>query len=1010
MRKLIRITLLILISIIGLNQRVEAHVVQIGYCASCDDQLRLYMEHWHSTETLANTQMQITVTVNGVTTTTTGTANANIQNTPGNQLPGCGTSLNIFASCPGRANNYNDWIAFDFPGVPCGVPIQFTVYAGGNAFVSDACGWSPAQSGTFTIPCGAPSNIPSQTVCVNSPTAPWNFPPQPGITYNWNNNNTGTGLPANGSGNIGSFIAQNNTLAPITSLCTLFTGGCYDTVFSLTVNPAPFPDFTIVPFCDGSPVSFTGSAQTSVSTGAVTLWEWDFDNNGTTDATGQNANYTYLPATGGPYAVRLKVTGANGCWRDTVINITPSPPPTADFNFTNVCDGLPLPMNDASTGTPPTFWNWDIGNNGTIDYTTQNINHNFPGPGTYTVKLVVGTSTCKDSINKTVTVYSNPTADFDADSVCFGNQTCFLDKSAVTNSILSAWQWDFGDGTNNNTNGPCHTYASANQAPGYAIKLVVTSAQGCKDSVIKNIPVYTLPTAAFTATNECLNVNTSITDNSVNTTTYQWNYGHPNGTSNTSGSHTHSYTNYGAGNYTIELVTTTQYGCTDTATQNITIHPMPTADFNFTNVCDGLALPLNDASNVSTGIIANWEWFYGDQTPNGNTQNTTHTYANCGKYNVTLVATSDNGCTDTITKQVEVYPNPVVDFTPTEVCLGSNTQFNDLTNLSCNGSPGIIANWNWNFGDYTPTSGAQNPTHNYAAPNVYNTTLIVTSANGCIDSITKPVTVYDNPPANFVADNLDGCTPVCTNFIPNGSTNGVPGRTYIWNFGDGSSATSNGPSHCYTNDGLTVKTFDVTLTAIQNYGTKQCSTTVTQNNLITVYPLPIANFTWSPNVLNVFYAPEAEFTDLSKIPATWSWDFGDGSKSNTQNPTHLYKDSGNYIVWLKIESQYGCKDSIWKELRVEPDYAIFIPNTFTPDGDGDNDFFFPKGYGIEDMKLMIFDRWGELIFSGENGNAKWDGRVKGKGIGKTDVYVYRLEVKDVKAEYHTYVGKVTLLK
>lgn len=229
-------------------------------------------------------------------------------------------------------------------------------------------------------------------------------------------------------------------------------------------------------------------------------------------------------------------------------------------------------------------------------------------------------------------------------------------------------------------------------------------------------------------------------------------------------------------------------------------------------------------------------------------------------------------------------------------------------------------------------------------------------------------------------------------------------------FGNGNNTIANAPSHCYDNNSLSAKSFDVTIMAITSYGTNQCTTIVSQANMISVYPLPSADFTWNPEVLSAIYQPEANFTDLSQGASVWSWNFGDGGTANSQNPSHQYGDSGTYVIWLNIENQYGCKDSIWKTIRVEPEYALYIPNTFTPDGDGNNDYFAPKGYGIEEQSMLIFDRWGEVIFEGYQLDSKWDGKVKNRSVGKTDVYTYKIETKDIKGESHTYIGKVTLLK
>jgi gliding motility-associated-like protein len=130
------------------------------------------------------------------------------------------------------------------------------------------------------------------------------------------------------------------------------------------------------------------------------------------------------------------------------------------------------------------------------------------------------------------------------------------------------------------------------------------------------------------------------------------------------------------------------------------------------------------------------------------------------------------------------------------------------------------------------------------------------------------------------------------------------------------------------------------------------------------------------------------------------------------NPQHTYLDSGTYQITLTIiNSNTGCSNTITHELIIEGDYILFAPNGFTPNGDGNNDFFLPQGIGIDrdHYKLLIFNRWGELIFETENPDLGWDGTYKGL-MSQTDVYVWKIQTLDHKEVPHEYIGHVTLLK
>ena len=178
--------------------------------------------------------------------------------------------------------------------------------------------------------------------------------------------------------------------------------------------------------------------------------------------------------------------------------------------------------------------------------------------------------------------------------------------------------------------------------------------------------------------------------------------------------------------------------------------------------------------------------------------------------------------------------------------------------------------------------------------------------------------------------------------------------------------------------------------------------------MITVFPKPFADFASSPEEANI-YDSEITFTDLSVVANQWLWDIGDkGTTFTNQHPVHHYTDSGDYYVSLFIENTFGCKDTVQKKVRIEPAFALWIPNAFTPDSDNKNDHFFAKGYGIDEIETLIFDRWGELIFEGNQLDSQWDGRYKNGEI-KQDVYVYKIRAKDIFGKWHEYIGKVTVV-
>jgi gliding motility-associated-like protein len=159
-----------------------------------------------------------------------------------------------------------------------------------------------------------------------------------------------------------------------------------------------------------------------------------------------------------------------------------------------------------------------------------------------------------------------------------------------------------------------------------------------------------------------------------------------------------------------------------------------------------------------------------------------------------------------------------------------------------------------------------------------------------------------------------------------------------------------------------------------------------------------------------------QFTDLSTGgPNQWSWSFGDvsNSSSTVQNPQFTYTDSGTYAVQLIVITPNGCRDTTIKYLRIDPDFVFYVPNAFTPDGNGVNDEFMPVGTGVDpnQFKMWIFDRWGNNIWFTDRWGKAWDGRANdGTDIAQIDVYVWKIQLTDIFGVKHSYVGHVSLIK
>ena len=350
------------------------------------------------------------------------------------------------------------------------------------------------------------------------------------------------------------------------------------------------------------------------------------------------------------------------------------------------------------------------------------------------------------------------------------------------------------------------------------------------------MPVYVspYPIADFVADTVCAGTPTSFTDSSKTNggsavNRWRWNFGDSSSIS-TQQNPTHIYEK--GGPYNVELTVYNENNCATTITKQIYVIHAPQAEFSFINVCDGNAIEFHDLSIADSATIATWHWDFGDTTTYIG-KDTSHLYATHGIYSVQLIVSNDIACTDTITKEVKVYRNPIADFQANAACIGLPTSFQDLTDYDTTN----ITNYYWDFGDSTGAT-VRNPTHTYGTDTLlYDVTLIVLDAHGCRDTIRHPITLNPLPIADFTNDTLM-CSGSPVSF--NADSTVSPGgniSTWHWTFGDGSTpSTAQYPTHAYST--TSVNTYTITLLVTDVNG---CTDTAMRQTKI--IPLPVVNFT-----------------------------------------------------------------------------------------------------------------------------------------------------------------------
>ena len=629
------------------------------------------------------------------------------------------------------------------------------------------------------------------------------------------------------------------------------------------------------------------------------------------------------------------------------------------------------------------------------------------GPLITTKYYVTGTdnNNCSATDSLIITVDSLPIASITGvASICIG------DSTILTASGGGTYLWSTGE-----TSVAIKVSPASNQT--YFV--VTTNSNNCIDSAILNVVVHPRPVSQFYAANVCDGISVGFINlSAINAPdaiqSYSWNFGDG---SLLNTAQDPSYLFAMDSSYSVQLLAVSNFGCSDSITKIITVNPNPGINFTAddTNGCAQLCVTFQDLSSINTGNIVSWLWDFGDGSATNNAVNPNHCYSNSSSplsFNVMLTVTSDSGCVSSISENnyISVYPNPTAQFSTNNVCDGTAVPFTDLSSIPANTT---IQSWAWDFGDGSLINTNQSVPggHLYAASGDYNVELIVVSNFGCLDSTTKTVTVSPNPVVNFSSSDTIGCEPLCVSFLNSSSVTPGSISQWLWGFGDGSSATiSQDLSHCYTNESVFLPNlFNVTLTATSDSG---CVSTISKNNYITVYPAPDASFTIQPQITTIS-DPIISITDLSTGADYWNWNFGDGSDTSSvlSSSNYTYADTGTYIVTLITSTLYNCVDTAYQTIVIEPDFVFYIPNAFTPDGDGINETFIGKGVFIKGFEMTIFDRWGNLIYKTTDINKPWDGKAnRGNEIAQGDVYIYVVKITDIKDKSHSYKGVVTLVK
>lgn len=637
--------------------------------------------------------------------------------------------------------------------------------------------------------------------------------------------------------------------------------------------------------------------------GSIINWEESSDN-GLSWSTIINSTdkYIYPPITN-TLKFRVKVFNSPcPISYSDVATILVHPNPVASFNNDTVCQGLSTSFINNSTLSSGTIssYTWDFSNG--VGSVVNNPVYLFPNDLNYPVTLSVTTSKgCSNSISKNVPVKSNPNSSFSQNDVCDTIAMGFQNNTSDPFNT-NVYQWFFSDnsglGSSNVSYDTLFTFSSAGS---YDVSLVTTNANECKDSVTNQVTVYPRALISFQGDSVCLGqpitfINTSQTSSSL--ITYLWSFG--DGSNSSLNSPTYNYSSSGDFYVTLSTISpgpTGTTGCIDTLQEKIVIYPTPIASFNVNNICKYDSVVFQNTTDTIIPNL-NFTWNF-DNGQFSNSYSPNHLYQSANSYTVGLNVSSDYGCSSNVSKNIEVYPIPTSNFTFSNECLGNAINFFNTSTSIYN------LTYDWSFGDNSTNESTQDVSHFYPISDTFNVQLVISSVYNCLDTVNKSVFVFPKPNVNFT--NTSACYGELTQFTDASTISSGTISNYLWNFDDLSNSIDQNPDHLYANEG----TYNVSLSVVSDLN---CSSDT--SIIITVNPLPLADFTFYNACLNevVDFSNSSYISDNSLL--NYLWDFSDGNTSNLSDPQNSFSSFGIKSVKLIATSNNNCIDSISKYLEV----------------------------------------------------------------------------------------------
>jgi gliding motility-associated-like protein len=750
--------------------------------------------------------------------------------------------------------------------------------------------------------------------------------------------------------------------------------------------------------CGGASFSIA-CALNNASNPANYVFSWEHINSSTTYNSQDVVNPAYINGLN-TYVVTVSNPWCQTATDTVQVFIDSSATITVSPTSTSVCSGSSVTLSASGAST----YSWSTGGSGSSISVSPTSNTTYTVTGT----TIAG---CTSTANATVSMNPNPTISVSNQTICSGQSATLSASGAAT------YSWSTG-GTNSSIS------VSPTNTTVYTV--TGTNAVGCTGTTSATVTVNPLPTISISAspTSVCSGNQSTLTASGGST--YSWSTGGTGTTANVSPTTTTSYSVTG----------TSAAGCTNTASVSVSVLAGPVVLVSDTSICEGQSVV------VAASGATNYSW-------NNGSSGSSITVSPTNTTSYTVSGTDGSGCTGVATATVTVNMLPTITVADIEICEG------DTGILSANGGSSYL----WSTGQT-----GQNINVNPLNTSTYY--LTGTDVNGCENTDSALVSV--NPlPVISIATTDDFCNNQNGTAIAN-TTGATAPYSYVWNTNpvQTNDTASNLPAgnysvtvtdskgctgiasaniqsvpgftlssaseseHCNLMDGIAIVFVNGTSNPL-NFswahnpvlnndtasGIASGTYTVTVDDGLCTDSIsidvssisgPTAGFILNPSVVNMDN-PFVNIIDQSFGSSFWYYDLDDGNSSNLASFTHTYSSDGNYLVMQIVSDTYGCSDTAYQSVMVRPSFSIYIPNAFSPNGDGTNDYFHPYATGIDlnSYEMRIYDRWGRIVFLSTDINNTWDGNYdKDSNFCNSSVFTYRIAFIGADGNNYVYFGKI----